>query len=217
MTMLMEKRWLPGQSLVEMLIVLFVISVGLFTAVSLIISNLNLQQLDADQTMAMNVAREALELVQNKRDSNWLGGAAAFDEGILVDGAVPKADNTAVPAWDGDSVPDPFFIFAGKDTVAQARLYRSANPKAPGVFTNASVGNTATDFYRLLTFYAVCQDPDDPNKKSVSDSAACPPTTPPSATGYDRKIGLRAKADVQWNRNGRQKNLTIYGDFYDWR
>jgi type II secretory pathway pseudopilin PulG len=210
----MKKRWLPGQTLVEMLIVLFVISVGLYAAVGLIISNLNLQQLDADQTMAMNVAREALELVQNKRDSNWLDGTVAFDEGILVDGAIPKADCTAVPAWDGDAVPDPFFIFAGKDTVNQARLYRSNKVQSLGVFTNVSTATT-TDFFRLLTFIPICQDPADPSKKAVADNLCdCPPTTNLS---YTRKIGIRAKADVQWFRNGRQKNLTIFGDYYDWR
>jgi hypothetical protein len=148
--------------------------------------------------------------VQNKRDSNWLDGTVVFDEGILVDDMTPKVDCTAVPAWDGGAIPDPFFIFAGKDTVSQARLYRSGN----GVFTNVSTP-TSTDFYRLLTFSPVCQDPTNPNSKASADGLCdCPPAANPT---YTRKIGIRAKAEVQWNRNGRLKNLTIYGDFYDWR
>ncbi|MHB8831368.1 MAG: type IV pilus modification PilV family protein [Patescibacteria group bacterium] len=198
----------PGQSLVEMLIVLFVISVGLYAAVTMIFFNVNLQEQDADQTIAMNLAREALELVQNQRDSNWLS-SSQFDAGMLDQ----PGDCTAAPAWDGTNVPDPFFDFT-PNAIAQARIYKSTKSASLGMFTNV-VSTSTTDFYRLLTFAPICQDVNDATKKAAADGlCACPPTGLPA---YTKQVGLRAKVDMQWYRKSRPLKLTIFSDFYDWR
>lgn len=201
-----------GQTLVEMLIVIFIISVGLYAAISLIFQNVSLQIQDADQTVAMNLAREALELIQNKRDSNWLDGSKQFDEGLSYNPA-DNTDCTAVPNWDGTAFPDPLFDFT-PNVIGGSRVYKSTLPASFGMFTNKST-TSSTEFYRLVTFAPICQNPDDPTKKAVAEGKCLCPPTPQAA--YTRQVGLRARVDVQWLRQNKQKNLTIYGDFYDWR
>lgn len=207
-----RQHLVPGQTLMEMLIVLFVISVGLYAAVTLIFQNVTLQAQDADQTVAMNLAREGLELVQSKRDSNWLDGTKQFNDGMdykLGD----NTDCTAAPTWAGGAYPDPAFDFT-PNTLDQARVYKSNALTSPGLFTN-QVTATTTDFYRLLTFTPICQNPSDPTKKAPADgSCLCPPA---GFAAYTKQVGLRVKTDIQWYRQGNKKNLTIYGDFYDWR
>lgn len=197
-----------------MLIVLFIIALGLFAVVSLIFSNVALQEQDADQIVATNLAREALEMVQNTRDTNWLLGDRPFDYGMLVEGAisspVPVVDCTVVPAWDGGAVPVPFFD-ATPDDLSQAFLYKQGTE---GYFTN-TVTATSTEYQRLLTLAPICEDPNNSANKIVAQGAcSCPPAGFPA---YTKKVGLRAKVDVRWMRKNRQRNLTIYGDFYDWR
>ncbi|MFA6099525.1 MAG: type II secretion system protein [Patescibacteria group bacterium] len=207
-----RRHFAPGQTLVEMLIVLFIISVGLYAAVTLIFQNVTLQTQDADQTMAMNLARESLELVQDKRDSNWLDGTKPFNDGISFNPG-DNTDCTAMPAWNGTIVPDPFFDFA-PNVIDNARVYKSTALASAGMYTNQMTA-TSTDYYRLLTFIPICQDPVDPTKKSAAEGqCVCPPA---GLAAYTKQVGVRAKADIQWYRQGIKKNLTIYGDFYDWR
>jgi type II secretory pathway pseudopilin PulG len=210
--MKLRQKMVPGQTLVEMLIVLFVISIGLYAAITLIFQNVSLQAQDADQTMAMNLAREGLELVQNKRDSNWLDGTKQFDDGMDYNPA-DNTDCTATPNWDGGVVPDPAFDFT-PNTLDNSRVYRSNALASSGLFTNR-VTATTTEFYRLMTFTPICQSPDDPTKKAAADgSCICPPA---GFAAYTRQVGLRTKVEIQWYRQNKKKGLTIYGDFYDWR
>ncbi len=191
---------LSGQTIMEMLVVFFIISIGLYAAVALVMSNVTTQEYDADHIVAMNMAREMLELAQNKRDSNWLE-AATFDEGMLnlVGGC------TAVPHWDGTAAP--YFDIAANISDPKAKVNQSDNLASPYMFTNQS--GSSTRFARLLTFAPICAKPDH-SETSVPASCVCP-------AAYPDKIGLRAKADIQWITKGRTRKLSIYTDLYDWK
>ncbi len=203
----------PGQTLIEMLIVLFIISVGLYAAITLIFQNVSLQAQDADQTVAMNLAREGLELVQSKRDSNWLDATKQFNNGMDYK-IGDNTDCTAAPTWDGGAYPDPAFDFT-PNTIDEARVYKSNAPTSAGLFTN-QVTATTTEFYRLLTFIPICQVPNDATKKAPAAEGTC--LCPPAGLGaYTQQIGMRVKTAIQWYRQGNKRSLIIYGDFYDWR
>ncbi|MBD3281907.1 hypothetical protein GF391_04125 [Candidatus Uhrbacteria bacterium] len=194
----MKMHLAPGQTIMEMLVVFFIISVGLYGAVTLIFSNVQLQEQDYDHIIAMNLAREMLELTQNVRDSNYLANFA-FDDGLGTD---TGADCTAVPDWDGTGVPAFDFTV---DDIANGAVNRQAN----GMFTNQS--GSSTRFSRLITFSPICADPADRSDTQVPAGCAC------GGGAYTEQIGVRAKADVAWTRKGRSDSLTIYTDLYDWR
>jgi len=188
---------LPGQTIMEMLLVFLIISMGLYGAVTLIVANVTHQEADADHLVAMDLAREQLELAQNKRDSNWLNDKD-FDFGMtnIIGGC------TAITNWNGSAVPS--FVFAAS---AQP-VNLSSLAVSLGMFTN-QVG-TATVFSRWLNFAPICAKPDH-SATAVSATCAC------SDPAYTDKVGLRVLSNVKWTRRGSNKSLSIYTDMYDWR
>ena len=198
--MMMHKA--TGQTLIEMLVVFFIISMGLYAATTLVFANVVLQEQDANNIVAMNSAREMLELVQNKRDSNWLAGDD-FDDGLLnIAGGC-----TLVPSWDGLSAPN--FIYVASFADSTTVIKRSQAAQTQGLFNNSA--GTSTAFSRLLTLAPICADPNDLSDFQIPATCGCADPT------YSRKIGLRAKAEVRWTRKATQKDLVIYTDLYDWR
>jgi type II secretory pathway pseudopilin PulG len=188
----------PGQTIMEMLVVFFIISVGLYGAVTLIFSNVLLQEQDEDHIIAMNLAREALEITQNIRDSNWLANID-FDTGLGTD---TGADCTAVPVWEG--IAFPAFDFTA-DTIADGGI----NKNTAGMFTNQN--GSSTSYSRLVTFAPICANPADRSDTQVPAGCAC------GGAPYIEQIGVRALTEVAWVRKGRNLNLRIYTDLYDWR
>jgi len=69
-------RRLPAFSLVEIVVVLFVISLGLVGILSLIIQNIQSQSYNKNNLTAYQLAQEGVEMIRQVRDSNWKAGAA---------------------------------------------------------------------------------------------------------------------------------------------
>lgn len=69
-----------GFSLVEVITVLFVISLGLVGILSLIIQNIQSQSYNKNNLIAYQLAQEGIELVRKVRDSNWRSNNVSFAE-----------------------------------------------------------------------------------------------------------------------------------------
>lgn len=63
-----------GFSLIEIMTVLFVISIGLIGVLSLIVQNIQSQNINKDALIAYQLSQEGIELVRRTRDTNWLAG-----------------------------------------------------------------------------------------------------------------------------------------------
>ena len=70
------KKNLAGFSLLEVIVVLIIISIGLMEIINLMVSSLRVQNSNRDTLVAYNLAQEGLELVRNVRDTNWRQGDA---------------------------------------------------------------------------------------------------------------------------------------------
>jgi len=68
----MKKVELKGFTLIEIMAVLFVVSLGLIGVLSLIIQNIQSQNINRRGIVAYQLAQEGIELVRKTRDSNWL-------------------------------------------------------------------------------------------------------------------------------------------------
>ncbi len=66
----------PAFTLVEVVAVLFVIAVGLIGVLSLIVQNIQSQNINKNSISAYQLAQEGLELIRNVRDDNWRAGEA---------------------------------------------------------------------------------------------------------------------------------------------
>jgi|WetSurMetagenome_2_1015567.scaffolds.fasta_scaffold155187_2 hypothetical protein len=61
-----------GETIVEVLMALFIVATGSATATALIVSSIQSNAFSRDNLIALNLAVEGLESVRNIRDSNWL-------------------------------------------------------------------------------------------------------------------------------------------------
>lgn len=64
----------PGFSLVEVITVLLVVSIGMAGVLNLIIQSVQSQQINKHTLTAYQLAQEGIELVRSRRDNNWVGG-----------------------------------------------------------------------------------------------------------------------------------------------
>ncbi|MBU0707793.1 hypothetical protein KKG41_05480 [Patescibacteria group bacterium] len=67
-----HKKNQKGITILETIIAIFVIMVGITSAVVLIIASTSAARKTKNELIASNLARETIEVIRNKRDSNWL-------------------------------------------------------------------------------------------------------------------------------------------------
>jgi type II secretory pathway pseudopilin PulG len=67
-----EKRKLRGETILEVIIALFIVATGSTAATSLIVNSMQSNGLSRDNLIALNLAVEGLEAVRDIRDTNWL-------------------------------------------------------------------------------------------------------------------------------------------------
>jgi type II secretory pathway pseudopilin PulG len=70
----MKNQQLKGFTLIEIITVLFVVSLGLIGVLSLIIQNIQSQSINRCNIIAYQLAQEGIELIRKTRDSNWVNG-----------------------------------------------------------------------------------------------------------------------------------------------
>lgn len=75
----LKEKFKNGQGLLETIVAIGVIITGLVSVMTLVISNLTNAREAALRYQAVNLAREGMELMRNKRDSNWLEDKNAWD------------------------------------------------------------------------------------------------------------------------------------------
>lgn len=193
----------------EVLVALAVVSIGLFAAAGLVFGNLNLVERDTDRVIAVNLAREGIELAKQIRDSNWLSGNA-FDTGLVNAGS--PGDYTASPVWNG-VIAAPYFDFTTNGiTDSNAAIVLTTASTTTDFYANQNtappIGGAATPFARLITFSPICVD--GAGVQTVIASGTC------EAIGQV-KAGIRIESRIQWTRKGGAKSTVIYDDIYDWK
>ena len=101
---IINKNKRRGFTLVEIIVVLFIISLGLVGVLTLIVQNIQSQSYNKNNLIAYQLAQEGIELVRKVRDSNWRAGRA-FNAN-LADGEyyMDYRDATVYPSTGADSL-----------------------------------------------------------------------------------------------------------------
>ncbi len=198
-----------GQTIIEVLVALAVVSIGLFASAGLVFGNLSLVERDTDRVIAINLAREGIEIAKQIRDSNWLAGNS-FDLGLTSAGT--PGDYTASLVWDGVISTPSFDFSTNLITDGNAQVIRSTAVSPSGMYANLNtappIGGAATPFTRLTTFSPICIDAS--NAHTVIVSGVC--------SDYGQvKGGIRIESRVEWLRKGSTIRSVIYEDIYDWK
>ncbi len=180
-----------GQGLIETIVAIGVITTGLFSVITLVISNLTTQREAALRYQAINLAREGLELTRNLRDSNWLQGNGSWD-GMAVGSVATEVAPNFTPTTEL-----PTFVEGG-----DMRIYRTTE----GLYLQTGpVGGRASNFRRILTLRQL-----DCGEETVlcDDIPAGEPST---------AIALEVESKVEWVDAGRARNVTLSQILYAWR
>lgn len=145
-----------GFSIIEVLVGIFIFSLGLVSIFMLLTSSLNLNELNKNQIIASNLAREQIELFRNIRDTNY----ATLHSWDQIDpfGSI----SNKFQLWKYYTIENNFASWYPIDTqeiidfgegvsevswkMQSYRLYLTPD----GLYTYSSVGNTPTHFYRFL-------------------------------------------------------------------
>lgn len=185
-----------GQSLVEVMITIFIVVVGLAAVLSLLVFSLTAVRDSENRVIAANFAREGIDVVRNIRDTNWLKGCPEPDNPddcfYWNTGLSSEGDYTAIAifnpgagSWSLDFIPNEIVIGD-----SSTRLYRGSDNLAVQALTPPE-GFTATNYYRLLTL--------DPINDVNGD-----------------QVGIDAKAQVKWIDHG-EHSLVVEEKMYNWR
>jgi len=124
-------------SLLEVSLAMGIIVIGILGVFSLVIQNVQVQSINKNYLIASMLAQEGIELVRNKRDSNWMD----TDKPDWYEG-ITDGDNNFTVDFNNNGVFD-FSV----DDISSARLYLDSD----NFYTHKSSGNTLTPFSRLIS------------------------------------------------------------------
>ncbi len=116
-------------SLIEVITVLFVVSLGMVGVLTLIVQNIQSQQFNRQNIIAYQLAQEGIELIRNVRDSNWLIEAdwnENLDAGIYYmdyNDSIPTVANAGAATFYLDA--DGFYSHDVSTAVATSSYTRS--------------------------------------------------------------------------------------------
>jgi len=204
-----------GQGLLELVVAIGVITVGLFSVWNLFLSNFNGEQEAGARILAVNLAREGLEMVKNIRDSNWLAiennetcfyedmsnDPCRWDSGLDDDGSgLIKnifSDNAYLDYLIDDITDD------------QSRLYIDSNS---GFYSHNH--GQPTIYRRLITMQNVCCFDADSNLKCDDFNFTIIEIPCPAE---NLKIGLDVKSTVRWTLKGQIREITVSDRLFNWK
>lgn len=192
------KHNLAGQGLLETTISLGIIITGVVSMMTLTLSNQTSSLESADRLLAANLAREGIEIVRNRRDSNWL------PRGVWDQGLESGTDYTAAPLfaaatniWTLDFTPNDINHNYARVWRASGIYFQSAAAAPPGA--------SLTPYRRLVQMDEICQD-----KTVVTSGASCNGAINP-------KIGIRIQSTVEWNAKDETHSLVAEERLFNWR
>jgi Tfp pilus assembly protein PilV len=191
-----------GQSLIEMLVALFILVAALTATIVLIVTSINAGRESINKLIGTSLAREGIEVVRNIRDSNWIDpSGSGWDEGL--DGA----NSTAIPKIDGVN---PISLNFAENDFTRIKLYNNQ-------YLQDTTAGTDTQFYRLLYINPICQNDDNPPiEEIVSKESGDDCTSFGNSTDYS-KVGIRIISEVRWPSSDSSHKVIIEDRLYNWQ
>lgn len=196
-----------GETLLEIMIALgiaAVVLISVFSMLSITIStNVNVE----NRIIALNLAREGIEVVRNVRDTNWLRFSGSRREnwmcydvmnGVCRYRVRPNEEYFVVDPADAQplqkifgSVPLNINISSSSNENFRLQLYN-------GLYQH-NVSGTNTDFYRQIIL-----------REESDDTCDCTPNCQSC-----EQVRVKAVAKIQWREDKKIRNLELESYLYD--
>ena len=195
----------------EVVVALGVVLFVLISIVALVLINSFGQKGSENRTIALNLAREGIEVFRNMRDTAKLqkSGIPNFSSEshyyYLVFSASTNSwtINTSDVSW------------------TNTRLYLipynplGVPPTFP-IYVPTVASNVYTNFQRRITVDSICSDV---TKCSIGTAGVCEASETDNCVvaNVSNYVGYRIKSEVQWLENNQTVNLELVDFLYDWR
>lgn len=208
-----------GFGLVELVMAMLILSIALVGLLNLMAYLVRASKVNKDMIIALNLAREGVEVIRNVRDGNWLnacptwGGSCShwttagglrsccqWDSGLNSGG-----DHTL--ALDFDATNNWYVLnYTPNDfSSAGTLLYLDSATELYVTSAYMTGGSPASQYRRLVTVDFICRDADE-NNEQVITAGDC---------GAQKKVGIQVTSTVQWN-NG-NNDLSLVDKLYNWK
>lgn len=195
-----------GQTLLELLIALLILVSVITATTTLIVTSINAGWDSANRLIASSLAREAIEIVRNIRDSNWID------------------PHDPVPNWDDGlssltvAEATPLVSTPGTTSVLYFDLVPEAQVKLNnGAYTQGAIApGTNTQFYRVLYLNPICHNANN-DEIIVSPKDVTGQCGSGSYTLYPNKVGIRVIAEVHWPNLASSKKVLLEDRLYNWQ
>jgi prepilin-type N-terminal cleavage/methylation domain-containing protein len=219
MAMISWRKNKKGFGLVELVMAMVILSIALVGILNLMTYLIKAAQVNKEQILALNLAREGIEMVRNVRDSNWLNGCPTWggscshwttaggtatccqwDSGINTAG-----DHTL--AIDFDATNNRYILnYTPTDfSSAGTTLYLDSATDLYVTSAYMTGGSPASEYKRLITIDFICRDTDDTNEQIIT-AGDC---------GAQKKVGIQVTSAMQWNDGG--STLSLVDKLYNWK
>lgn len=215
--MILKVKNQAGQSLLELVVAISVITVGLFSVWNLFISNYNGEQEAGARILSVNLAREGIEIIKNMRDSNWLAidnNDPCSYNGILSD---PCRWDSGLDG-DGSGViqnilsENIYLDYAPNALSDEAtRIYQDPDSS---LYSNNSLGRPTT-YRRLITIKSICCADADFNLQC--DDLSVDFVVQNTCSGSELKMGLDVQSTVSWSINGQARETSVNERIFNWK
>ena len=198
-----------GQGLLEAVIAIGIIVTGIVGTMNLTISNQTSSSDAQERLIAVNLAREGIEVARNIWDTNWLSCEivdSVLDCNNWDDSLSSGSDTIAAPLFDPETNSWSIDFTADSISHNQARVWRtnSGDPEFIGaMFQSADTTPTNAEltwYRRIIELYSICDD------KTVVPSC-----------GVDEKIGIRVQSIVSWESRGKLLEIKAEERLFNWR
>ncbi|MFH1207285.1 MAG: hypothetical protein V1668_01625 [Patescibacteria group bacterium] len=199
----MKKITTKGQTLLEVLIAISILVVALVTTIALIVASIKAGRESTNKLIGTSLAREAVELARNIRDSNWAATATLDWDSGLTSGT----DNTATLVVDGTNPLSLNFSDNGFTVIKQS---------GAEYLQGASASGNDTQFYRLVYLNPICRKDSDGDEQIVAVGVDEDCASFGTGTDY-AKVGIRVVAEVRWPSSSSTKHVTIEDRLYNWQ
>ncbi len=189
-----------GETIMEVMVAVFILSMVLTAILSLITYTTTGQQASEQGIIAQQLAREGIEVARNLRDSDFLAGVATSNslktsvKNFLTARFTPDTNSWVVVN----------FGFCLNWNFCPLWI-----DPASGSYQHDLVGSS-TPFYRYLITDHICRDPSNGTESLVTvENTTC---GAPLA-----RVGTRVTSEVRWTDRGATKSVKLYDYLYDWK
>lgn len=202
------QKYQQGQGLLEAVVATAIIVGGISGVIALAGNQLRASNITTQQVVAVNLAREGVELVKNIRDSNWLeyqhvsNGWRTGLNGIANDFDGVFAYSSTTKKWSIDFAIDDW-------DEPETTLYRDAQSSSPtyGMYQEnlpAGANFSATPYRRMVFLKQICAN----DVNDFRASGTCPTNS---------HVGYRVLVEVQWDDQTGTRSIQVEERMYNWK